>query len=45
MMAVNDGGFAPVVVQKHHTQPSAFTPEKLQLIAIAADRLRFRLLP
>ena len=74
-MAVNDGGVAPILAQKHYAQPSAFTPENLlrearrqkriidsrvpeigvidpdgdiaalQLIAIAADRLRSRLLP
>ena len=53
-MAVNDGGVPPILAQKHDTQPSAFTPENLlreadgghdalQLIAIAADRLRSRL--
>ena len=53
-MAVNDGGVLPILAQKHDTQPSAFAPENLlrevdgghdalQLIAIAADRLRSRL--
>jgi uridine phosphorylase len=28
-MAVNDGGFPPILAQKHYRQPSAFTPENL----------------
>ncbi|MCK1640503.1 hypothetical protein IVA95_23690 [Bradyrhizobium sp. 157] len=54
-MAINDGGIPPILAQKHYTQPSALAPESLpreartqkctlQLTAVAADRLRCRLL-
>ena len=52
-MTVNRGGVPPILAQKHYSAPSAFTPENLlrearskdalDLIAIAADRLRSRL--
>jgi hypothetical protein len=48
MMAVNDGGVAPILAQKYCTQPTALTAENLlheirrHLIAIAVNRLRPR---